>query len=166
MRSLTAGMLAEIAKQITDPVFLIKAAFGGSTIIYATTREEITYDGDVYDLTGAGISFIDGTRLQFTLPNFDRNISGLVLADQIQGNDVEVFLNYNGETIARFVGLIDRPTISGDYNIVGFSCASAYSLQSKWPNDRLRPPAANHLPPAGTMIYIGPWKISLERDIG
>ena len=159
-------MLAEIAKTITDPVYLIKAALGGSTIIYATTREEITYDGDVYDLTGAEVTSIEGTRLRFTLPNFDRAISELVLADQIQGNDVEVFLHYNGTVIARFVGLINSPTISGDYNIVSISCVSEYSLYNQWPNDRLRPPAANHLPPAGTMIYIGPWKTSLERDIG
>ena len=157
-------MLAEIAKTVTDPVFLIKVELAGSTIIYATTREEIYYEGDLYDLTGAAVTSIDGTRLQFTLPNFDRFISGLVLADHIQGNNVEVFLHYNGEVIARYVGLIDRPSI--DYNIVLISCVSAYSVHNKWPHDRLRPPAANHLTPSGTMIFIGPWKISLERDIG
>ena len=166
MRTLSAQMLIEIAKQVTDPVFLIKADMGGSTTIYASTREAITYAGDTYDLLGAEVTAIDGTRLQFTLPNFDRSISTLVLASQIQGNDVEVFLNYNGNTIGRFVGLINSPSVSGDYNTVSISCVSAFSLYRKWPNDRLRPPAANHLPPAGTMIYLGPWKISLERDIG
>ena len=166
MRTLTAGMLAEIAKQITDPVYLIKADFGGSTIIYATTREAITYNGDDYALLGAEIKSIDGTKLQFTLPNFDRSISTLVLAGQIQGNDVEVFLSYNGNTIGRFVGLIDAPSVSGDYNTVTISCVSEYTVINQWPNDRLRPPKANHLPPAGTSMYLGPWKITLERDIG
>ena len=159
-------MLIEIAKQITDPVFLIKADFGGSVIIYATTREAITYDGDTYDLLGAEVTGIDGTRLQFTLPNFDRAISILALANQIQGNAVEVFLDYNGEVIGRFVGLIDSPSVSGDYNTVGISCVSAYTLYNQWPNDRLRPPKANHLPPAGTTMYLGPWVITLESDIG
>ena len=166
MRTLSAQMLIEIAKQVTDPVFLIKADMGGSTTIYASTREAITYAGDTYDLLGAEVTAIDGTRLQFTLPNFDRSISTLVLASQIQGNDVEVFLNYNGNTIGRFVGLINSPSVSGDYNTVTISCVSEYTVYNQWPDDRLRPPAANHLPPAGTMIFIGPWKISLERDIG
>lgn len=165
MRTLTAGMLAEIAKTVTDPVFLIKIDFG-SQFIYATTRERVTYDGDSYNYTGAVIRSIDGTRLRFSLPNFDRSMSSLALAGQIQGNSVEVFLHYNGETIGRFVGLLDKPTFSGDYNTAGFTCISSYSLSNKWPADRLRPPIANHLPTAGTIIEIGPWEIELERDLG
>lgn len=165
MRTLTAGMLAEIAKTITDPVFLIKIDFE-SQFIYATTREAISYGGDDYNFLGATIRSIDGTKVRFTLPNFDRVIGGLALAGQIQGNSVEVFLHYNGETIGRFVGLLDSPTFSGDYNTTGFSCVSEYSLSNKWPAGRLRPPVANHLPAAGTVIHIGPWEIELERDLG
>jgi hypothetical protein len=165
MRTLTAGMLAEIAKTITDPVFLIKIDFE-SKFVYATTREVITYDGDEYNYLGAKIRDIDGTKLRFTMPNYSREMSALALAGQIQGNSVEVFLHYNGETIGRFAGLLDSPTFSGDYNTAGFTCRSEYSLSNKWPANRLRPPVANHLPPAGTIIHIGPWEITLERDIG
>ena len=165
MRTLTAGMLAEIAKTITDPVFLIKIDFG-SKFVHATTREVIIYNSDEYNYVGAKIRDIDGTKVRFSLLNFDREISALALAGQIQGNSVEVFLHYNGETIGRFVGLLDSPTFSGDYNTAGFSCVSEYSLSNKWPANRLRPPVANHLPAAGTLIYIGPWEIELERDIG
>lgn len=158
-------MLAEIAKTITDPIFLIKIDFG-SEFVYATTREEITYGGNVYNTVGAQILAIDSTRLRFSLLNYYREISALALVGQIQGNAVEVFLHYNGETLGRFVGLIDSPSISNDYNIVSFSCISQFSLYNKWPSNRLRPPDANHLPPAGTILYIGPWKITLERDLG
>jgi len=165
MRTLTAGMLAEIAKTITDPVFLIKIDFG-SKYVYATTREIITYDTNEYNYVGARVLDINGTKVRFSLLNFDREISALALAGQIQGNEVEVYLHYNGETIGRFTGLLDSPTFSGDYNTAGFTCVSEYSLSNKWPAGRLRPPAANHLPPAGTILKIGPWEIELERDIG
>ncbi len=164
MRILTAGMLAEIAKTITDPVFLIKIDFG-SQFIYATTREAISHGGDNYNFLGATIRDIDGTKVRFTLPNHDRAIGALALAGQIQGNAVEVFLHYNGETIGRFVGLLDSPSLSGNYNTVAFSCVSEFSLNNKWPSGRLRPPVANHLPPAGTVLHIGPFEITLERDL-
>jgi len=165
MRTLTSGMLAEVAKTMTDPVFLIKIDFG-SQFIYATTRESIAYGGDTYNTLGAKMLTIDGTRVRFSLPNHDRVISNLAFAGQVQGNTVEVFLHYNGETIGRFNGLINSPSITKDYNVVNISCVSEYSLYMKWPSVRLRPPDANHLPPAGTNVYIGPWKITLERDIG
>jgi hypothetical protein len=165
MRTLSAPMLASIAKTITDPVFLIKIDFG-SKYVYATTREIITYDLNEYNYTGARILNISGTRVRFSLLNFDREISALALAGQIQGNEVEVYLHYEGETLGRFTGLLDSPTFSGDYNTAGFTCVSEYSLSNKWPSNRLRPPVANHLPAAGTVINIGPWEITLERDIG
>ena len=165
MRTLTASMLAAIAKTITNPVFLIKIDLG-SKYVYATTREIITYDTNEYNYVGARVIDINGTRVRFSLFNFDREISTLALAGQIQGNEVEVYLHYEGETIGRFTGLLDSPTFSGDYNTAGFSCVSEYSLSNKWPPNRLRPPVANHLPAAGTVINIGPWEITLERDIG
>jgi hypothetical protein len=165
MRTLTAGMLAEIAKTITDPIFLIKIDFG-SKFVHATTREILTYNTDEYNYVGAQMRDIDGTRVRFTLNNFDREISTLALAGQIQGNSVEVYLHYNGETIGRFSGLLDKPVWAGDYNTVGFTCVSEYSLNNVWPAGRLRPPVANHLPVAGTIIELGPWEITLERDLG
>lgn len=165
MRTLTAGMLAAIAKTITNPVFLIQVDFG-SKIVRATTREEIIYNTNEYNYVGAQILDINSNRVRFSLLNFDREISALALAGQIQGNAVDIFLHYEGETIGRFSGLLDSPTFSGDYNTAGFSCVSEYSLSNKWPADRLRPPVANHLPTAGTVLYIGPWEIELERDLG
>jgi len=165
MRTLTAGMLVEIAKTITNPIFLIKIDFGAQ-FLYATTRERVMYGGDNYSYLGATVESIDGTKLRFTLPNFNREISALALSGQIENQSVDVYLYYNGEAIGRFSGLLDSPTFSGDYNTAALSCVSSYSLSKKWPATRLRPPVANHLPPAGTVIYIGPWEITLERDIG
>ena len=163
MRTLSAGMLASVAKSITDPVFLVKVDFD-SQFIYATSRESITYDTNTYSTVGAEILSIDNTRVRFSLPNFDRAISALALAGQIQGNEVVVYLHYDGETIGRFVGLLDAPEISGDYNTVVFTAVSEYAMGAKWPHERLRPPLANHLPPAGTIISAGAITITLERD--
>ena len=163
MRTLSAPMLVSIAKAITDPIFLIKIDFG-SEFVYSTSREAVVYGGNNYNNVGAEILSIDNTTVKFSLPNFDRAISALVLAGQVQGNDVTVYLHYEGETIGRFVGLLDAPEISGDYNTVKFSCVSEYAIGAKWPSERLRPPIANHLPPPGTVIHFGPISITLVRD--
>jgi len=163
MRTLSSTFLASVSKTITDPVFLIKIDFG-SQFVYASSREAIVYDGNNYNFLGAQIISIDSTRVEFSLPNFDRAISALALAGQIQGNSVTVYLHYDGETITRFTGLLDTPNIVADYNTMRFSCVSEYATNSKWPFDRLRPPIANHLPPPGTIIIIGNVTITLERD--
>jgi hypothetical protein len=156
-------MLVSVAKTITNPVFLFKIDFG-SQYIYATSRETVSYGNNSYSTKGAKILSINATRLKFSLPNFDRSISALALAGQIQGNEVVVYLHYEGETIGRFTGLLDAPSISGDYNSVVISCVSEYALGTKWPNDRLRPPVANHLPPSGYVVEFSNVKITLERD--
>ena len=163
MRTLSAGMLVSVAKAITDPVFLFKIDFT-SQFIYATSRESIVYDTNTYSVVGGQIISIDGNRVRFSLPNFDRAISALVLAGQVQGNDIDIFLHYDGETIGRFTGLLDTAEISGDYNTVVIVAVSEFALGAKWPSDRLRPPVANHLPPPGTVIEVGSVTITLERD--
>ena len=163
MRTLSAGMLASIAKSITDPVFLFKIDFE-SQFIYATSRESITYDTNTYLTLGAKVLSIDGSRVRFTLPNFDRTISALSLAGQIQGNDIDIYIHYDGETKGRFVGLIDTVEMSGDHNTVTIVCVSEFAMGAKWPTDRLRPPLANHLPPPGFEIEFGTGTLTLERD--
>ena len=163
MRTLSAGMLVSIAKDITDPVFLFKIDLE-SQFVYATSRESIDYSGDTYSTVGAQILSIDGNRVRFSLPNFDRSISALVLAGQVQGNDIVIYLHYDGETIGRFTGLFDNSEISGDYNTVVVVCVSEFAMGAKWPNDRMRPPVFNHLPAPGKIVPFGTGNLILERD--
>lgn len=165
MRNLSAGMLASIVKTITNPVYLFKIDFG-SSYIYATSREVLIYDGNTYNATGAEMKSIDSKRLSFTLPNFDRSISALAFAGQIQGNECVVYLHYEGETQGRFVGLIDAPECGGDYNYVTISAVDTYAMVSRWPFERMRKPTFNHLPAPGTVISLGTTDITLERDGG
>jgi hypothetical protein len=156
-------MLANIAKTITNPVYLFKINFG-SQYVYATSREMINYDGNDYLTKGARIRQIDGRRVVFELPNHDRSISALAFAGQIQGNDCAVYLHYEGDTIGRFTGLLDAPECSGDYNAVTITVVDAYALVSRWPYERLRKPTFNHLPAPGTIINLGSTNLVLERD--
>ena len=163
MRTLSSGMLTSIAQNITDPVFLFKIDFT-SQFVYATSRESITYDSNTYSVQGGQILSIDGSRVRFSLPNEDRSISALVLAGQVQGNDIDIYLHYDGETIGRFTGLLDTAEISGDYNTVVLVCVSEFAMGAKWPSDRMRPPVFNHLPPPGYEIDFGTGTLTLERD--
>lgn len=163
MRNLSAPMLASIAKTITDPVYLFKLDLG-SQYVYATSREQISYGGDNYITQGARLASIDNQRVRFGLPNHDRSVSALAFAGQIQNNECEVFLYYEGETVGRFLGRLDAPECSGDYNEVLFTAVGDYGVVSRWPYDRMRPPTFNHLPAPGTIIRLGASNLHLEKD--
>lgn len=163
MRTLTANMLASILKTITDPVCLFKIDFG-SQFVYATSREQITYNGDVYLTKGAKLRKITDKYLTFDLPNYNRSISALAFAGQIQGNACDIYLQYEGETIGRFTGLLDAPVCSGDYNTVALRVVDTYAVLAKWPNTRMRKPTFNHLPAPGTIIDLGLTYLTLEKD--
>lgn len=164
MRTLSSTMLANIAKTITDPVYLFKINFG-SQYVYATSRETVTYDGNNYITQGARMRRIDARRVTFELPNFNRSISALAFGgSRIQGNDCTVYLRYEGDTIGRFVGLLDAPDCSGDYNTVTISVVDAYAVISRWPFERMRKPIFNYLPAPGTIIRLGSTNLLLERD--
>lgn len=163
MRDLSSAMLASISKTITDPVYLFKLDLG-SQYIYATSREEITYDSQNYGVTGARLESIDNKRVRFSLPNFARAMSALAFAGQVQRNECSIYLHYDGEVIGRFSGLLDAPECSGDYNSVTFTAVDVYALVSKWPYERMQAPVFNHMPAAGTVIRLGSTSLHLERD--
>jgi len=163
MRALSSTMLASIAQTITDPVYLFKIDFD-SQYVYATSREAITYDGNNYITQGAQIKSLDSQRLSFTLPNHDRSISALAFAGRIQGLECTVYLQYDGETIGRFVGLLDAPQCSGDYNSVLLTVVDIYAVTVKWPNVRMRKPTFNFLPAPGTILDFGTTHLTLEKD--
>jgi hypothetical protein len=165
MRTLSAAMLASIVKTITDPVYLFKIDFG-TGYVYATSREAIVYDLDNYSATGAEMKRIDSKRVSFTLPNFDRSISALAFAGQIQGNECLIYLHYDGETVGRFVGLLDAPSCGGDYNYVTITAVDTYATVSRWPHERMTKPVFNHLPAPNTIISLGNTDITLEPDGG
>jgi len=156
-------MLASVNKTITDPVYLFKMDLG-SQFIYATSREAITYDSNSYSTTGARLESIDNQRVRFSLPNFDRDISALAFAGQIQRNECSVYLHYDGEVIGRFSGLLDAPECSGDYNSVVFTAVDLYALVSRWPFERMQAPAFNHMPAVGTVVRLGSSSLNLKRD--
>jgi len=163
MRALSSLMLAEIAKTITDPIYLFQVDLG-STVIYASSREEIFYDSNTYLTKGASLKSIDNRSVSFSIPNFDRSVSAAAFAGQIQNNDCTVYLYYSGEALGRFVGKLDAPSCSGDYNFVDFAAVDAYGMNSKWPYKRMQPPTFNHLPAPGTVIKLGNTNITLLRD--
>lgn len=163
MRTLSSSMLASIAKTITNPIYLFKIDFG-SQFVYATSRESINFGGNDYITKGAELQRIDSKRVSFGLPNHDRSISALAFAGQIQGNECTVYLHYEGETIGRFIGLLDAPEISGDYNTVIITVIDTYALVSKWPYERMRKPIFNHMPAPGTVIHLGSTNLLLARD--
>jgi len=163
VRTLSSAMLASVNKTITDPVYLFKMDLG-SQFIYATSREAITYDSNSYSTTGARLESIDNQRVRFSLPNFDRDISALAFAGQIQRNECSVYLHYDGEVIGRFSGLLDAPECSGDYNSVVFTAVDLYALVSRWPFERMQAPAFNHMPAVGTVVRLGSSSLNLKRD--
>lgn len=156
-------MLASINKTITDPVYLFKLDLG-SQFIYATSREVITHATNTYNTTGASLQSIDNQRVRFSIPNYERDISALAFAGQIQRNECSIFLHYDGEVIGRFSGLLDAPEISGDYNSVVFTAVDLYALVSRWPFERMQAPAFNHMPAVGTVVRLGSSSLSLKRD--
>lgn len=163
MRALSSQLLAEVIKTITDPVYLFQVDLG-STVIYASSREEIVYNGNTYLTQGAALKSINDRSVSFSIPNFDRSVSAAAFIGQIQNNDCFVYLHYNGEVIGRFVGKLDAPNCSGDYNFVDFTAVDAYGLNSKWPYKRMQPPVFNHLPSPGTVLKFGNTNITLLRD--
>lgn len=163
MRSLSSSMLASIAKTVTDPVYLFKLDLT-SQYIYASSRESISYGGDTYSTLGARLDSIDNQRVRFSIPNYDRTISALAFAGQIQRNECVIYLHYDGEVLGRFTGLLDAPDCSGDYNTVVFTALDAYGMVSRWPYERMQPPTFNHMPAVGTVVRLGSTSLNLQRD--
>lgn len=163
MRALSSSMLASISKTITDPVYLFELDLG-SQYIYATSREVIAYGGDSYSTIGAHLTSITNQRVQFSIPNQDRDISALAFAGQIQRNECNIYLHYDGEVVGRFSGLLDAPECSGDYNVVSFTAVDLYALVSRWPYERMQAPDFNHMPAVGTVVRLGNTTLNLQRD--
>lgn len=156
-------MLASIAATITDPVYLFKIDLG-SQFVYASSRESIVYDTNTYNTLGARLNSISATRVQFTLPNYDRSISALAFTGQIQTNEATVYLYYDGEVVAAFSGVLDAPQCSGDYNSVVFTASDIYAPISRWPYERMTAPDFNYMPAVGTIVRLGSTELALKRS--
>lgn len=163
MRTLSAPLLASIAEDITDPVWLAKIDFAG-TIIRASSREEVTFQDELYFILGLEVRSLNRTSVTLVLPNEDRAISALAFQNAVQGNAVELFLTYGGEGIARFVGLLDKPSISRDYNEVKLDAVSEYAVFARWPIDQVTDENFNHLPAPGTVLNFATVNLVLERE--
>lgn len=161
-RTLTGAMLTAIAKQFTSPVFLIAQDIGGVTL-YHSTREQISYGGDIYQATtGAALESLTSDTIEWSLDNSNRAISVQALGGLVSGSAVAVRLYYEGEATDPFEALIDSWQTSGQR--VYFSAKSAASRQQRFPNERVQNGVFNHLPPAGTVLKVGGQGIILQPD--
>ena len=130
-RNLDAGMVTATSKQFTNPIYLIEQDMGAS-VVRSSTRELIDFGGDDYvPLNGAAVEAISGDKLTWSLDNSDRAISIMALGNDVGGNDVTLYLHYEGNTITRFTGVIDSWITRGQR--VVFVATSAAAKKAKIP---------------------------------
>lgn len=161
-RTITGPMAVALAKQFTNPVYLITQDFGAS-IVRSSTREFIDYAGNDYVITtGARVESFSADRFAWSLDNSDRGISVLALGNDVGGNDVTLELYYEGEAVTLFVGVLDEWHTQGQR--VVFSATSQAAKQQRFPNERAINGTFNHLPAPGSNIQWGQQSVILEQE--
>ncbi len=160
-KTLTGGMTTNIAKKFTNPVCLV-AQDMGAAIIRSSSRELIDYGGNDYSPNGCEIGGISNDSFTWSLDNSDRAISIMALANDVGGNLVTLYLDYEGETITRFIGVIDEWFTQGQR--VVFKATSQAAKKQTFPNERAENGTFNHLPAAGSNIMWGQQSIILQPE--
>lgn len=173
MRTLTASTTTEIEKTGTTPRFLVE--LGTTPITRHSTRETLTYDGQTWTGFDIHVDSIDidknGGQSASLRVSRHNNAMAALLFDGSAEMTCRIWMLYgDGPTWAPadgnqlFDGVVDGLEINGNYIAI-----TAIDLMSKTefaPRITLAPPLANHLPPAGKKIRIGPVVYVLEPRNG
>ena len=158
-RTLPGSMPTNIGKAITNPIFLVEIDFTATN--YYSSREQIAYDSgsgsNNYAPDRLEVRRIASDRAEIALANDDRAVTAAALQGQIRGNQVKIFLYYEGDAILRFVGEVDSFETQDDDrgSWVVFKVTSITALKARWPNERIGPPEFNFLPQAGLQFQYG-----------
>lgn len=139
-RTLTAGMLAEIAKQELFPLFAVELDFPSAIQRLHTGCGDLTIDGETFtgcgnfssvsDLSEGSTLEANGTRL--ALSGIDLSEIGVVLADRYQGRPARMWLGFFDASFALVVDpvLLDRLRLGESDITLGAGAIVGLELES------------------------------------
>jgi len=157
-RTIPAGQLTEIAKNVTVPVYLVQLGF--NTPLYYSSKQQIVFDSNTYledKLSKVSLNdnegIISGT---LSISNIDLSIGGVALSETLQGKTCKIYtVTTTAGTTTDAILYLDG-VVTGVSNIsekevtLEFSTVSANIAFS--PRIYCSSPLFNHIIPTGSII--------------
>lgn len=153
-----------IAKTITEPGHLIKLAFPGESVLYYSTKGQVTYDTNTYvSGNGARVDRVDENSAAIRMRNTDNSASSLVLTKALYQTELTIYQCYedNASYVEElFNGYCDSaPSIASDYVTL---TAVRRSRNALAPDEYIAWPTFKHLMAAGSTLQWGGDTVVLE----
>lgn len=155
MRELTAGQRERVAADITAPRYLIETEL--STPLYLSTREGVEVDGVWYEPDQTGPITIGDREAVISIYNHNYQYTLGAVTGAYSRKRVKIYSCYasadteapaSAGKILVFAGVIDKADELDEF--IRLICRR--STPKTHPTRVIRPPFANHLPPAGMVI--------------
>jgi hypothetical protein len=154
MRTVTAATQTAISGPASHTIYLIELGF--SQPLRLSTREQLTWAGQVWQRTGARLGSIQAEQAEIDLANHDYAAGALVLTEGVKDKPVVIYqlsgpgpwATDDAEELFRGV-MDDVPQITERVRI---RCTRQSISTTTSPRDVVAPPICNHLVPPGTTI--------------
>lgn len=169
-RTITPAQQAEVAKNITTPIYLVELGF--NTPLYYSSRQQVLYGGNTFTedkLTKVALKDTKGIMsARLHISNIDLNIGNTAIAETLQGKTCKVYIDYTiagttSDAILLLDGIVNEisniNTKEVVLNATSISVNIAYS-----PRIYCAPPLFNHAVPAGTLINWGGSVYEIKGD--
>lgn len=150
-RTLPAAVGTNIAKQITEPTWLLELDY--STPLRATSRGQVTLGGDIFGRRGLRIENMSETALGFVLRDDDKAVKGLADFEGIDDIAVTLWAYYETDGVVVWTGFLDGVRYR-DHE-ARFSAARLAAGTATWPDQYFHRNQFPYLPSDGTEIRWG-----------
>lgn len=161
MRTIPSTLTTAIAKDVTQPVYLIRASFGNPPDEYrfATWAAAITWNGEPWIASGAKVSNLSPAGAVLQLPNGTSDPwLALILNNPIRNLPISIYEHYTdtaaspqADAVLIFTGIMDQAVIDKQIKITVLESSQARSF----PADSIDRPIFNHLLNSGDTINWG-----------
>ena len=159
-RTISAAQQAELAKNVTTPVYLVQFMF--NTPLYYSSRQQVVYDSNTYledKLMNVTLNdargIVSGT---VRISNIDLSIGATALVETLQGKVCNIYTisTTSGSAITADTTLLLEGIVSGVSSIsekeVILDVNSVNANIAFSPRIYCAPPLFNHAVPSGTII--------------
>lgn len=141
-----AGLVTELGKTITDPVFLVEMGF--TTPVRYSSMSQITWNALTWLAADMNVRMSDNPQL--SIFNESGTLGTTVLSEGTAGKTVKIYMHYNTYGTLIFSGVMGDATIG---ERVSISCRMRPPIMT--PRFHAIPPHCNFLPKTGTRIKVG-----------
>jgi len=143
-----AGLITELGKTISDPIYLVELSFVAGFPVRLSSRELISFNSASWVAADMDVRLNENPQLSIFNENSD--FGTIILTYGTAGKAVKIYTYYNTHGTLLFSGVMGEATIGERVTI---QCKARPPIKA--PRFYAVPPHCNFVPKTGTRIKVG-----------